>query len=208
MVWNKAKCELSLNTPRHVVEKVNSWVHYGAYEPLTAREAKQLLKANCTIDENGCWLWNLNTFKNGYGRLSCRAVRAIGFGISRVHIVAYLLWNGEVPEGKFVCHSCDVKRCFNPKHLWLGTNHDNQKDAVNKGVFAAYWTKERRAAKGILNSGAGNPMYGRSGTAAPCYGRVGALHPMFGTHHTSKARAQISASCKATFAAKRCLNAS
>jgi hypothetical protein len=125
MVWRKPKYELSPDTPKRVAEKVNSWVHYGTYEPLTAREAKQLLKANCVVDENGCWLWNLNTFTNGYGRLSCKVARAIGFGVSRVHVVAYLLWKGKVPKGKFVCHFCDVKRCFNPRHLWPGTNHDN-----------------------------------------------------------------------------------
>jgi hypothetical protein len=32
-----------------------------------------------------------------------------------------------------VCHSCDVRACCNPDHLWLGTQSDNIKDAIAKG---------------------------------------------------------------------------
>jgi len=48
--------------------------------------------------------------------------------------VAYRVWKGAIPDGMFVCHTCDVKRCINPDHLWLGTNRDNIKDAISKGV--------------------------------------------------------------------------
>lgn len=32
-----------------------------------------------------------------------------------------------------MCHSCDVRRCCNPKHLWLGTRADNNLDRAAKG---------------------------------------------------------------------------
>jgi hypothetical protein len=86
-----------------------------------------------------------------------------------------------------------VKLCFNPKHLWLGTNQENQIDASEKGVFARYWTKEKRMSYSQTYSGAGNPMYGRTGEAAPAYGRIGSLHPMFGKHHTAESKDKISA---------------
>lgn len=50
--------------------------------------------------------------------------------------------------------------------------------------------------KSELQSGAGNPMFGRTGQDAPCYGRVGDKHPMFGTHHSEEVRARISAKTK------------
>ncbi len=49
-----------------------------------------------------------------------------------VHRVAYALAHGEVPVGLCVCHSCDNKRCFEPTHLFLGTQTDNMRDAGDK----------------------------------------------------------------------------
>jgi hypothetical protein len=182
--------------PATLLRKLDSWRRNGERLPLTAKESRRLLKANCKITPRWCWVWKLITFVSGYGRLPNKLHRAIGFGTGRVHVVAYRSWSGEVPHGKYVCHSCDVKRCFNPAHLWLWTNKDNQLDAVKKGVFKRWWTKARRKAWGARLVGDGNPMYGRRGTAAPAYGRVGKLHPMFGKHHTETAKLKIAKSLR------------
>jgi hypothetical protein len=74
-----------------------------------------------------CWLW-IGKQYGGYGRL--------GFGrgrIFRAHRLAWLLFKGEIPEGLIVCHKCDVTRCVNPEHLFLGTNKDNTADMFEKG---------------------------------------------------------------------------
>lgn len=49
------------------------------------------------------------------------------------HRLAWYLANGEIPKGMYVCHTCDVKACIRPDHLFLGTPSDNQQDAVKKG---------------------------------------------------------------------------
>ena len=155
------------------------------------------LLTNFIIDENGCWLWQGSIWDNGYGRIA--RYRKLPDTSERAHIFSYLYHRGSILQGKLVCHTCDVNSCINPDHLWLGTNRDNQLDAVKKGSFTRYWTPARRRACSKKYSGKGNPMFGRTGKAAPAFGRVGALHPMFGKHHSQKAKNKISMSLKRTF---------
>lgn len=51
----------------------------------------------------------------------------------KVHRSVWRIFNGDIPEGVFVCHSCDNRRCINPNHLFLGTALDNMHDKINKG---------------------------------------------------------------------------
>jgi hypothetical protein len=51
----------------------------------------------------------------------------------RAHRVAAQLALGPIPKGKVVCHTCDVDRCCNPRHLWYGTQKDNIHDMMAKG---------------------------------------------------------------------------
>jgi hypothetical protein len=41
--------------------------------------------------------------------------------------------NGPIPDGMWVCHTCDTPPCVRPLHLFLGTNRDNSQDALAKG---------------------------------------------------------------------------
>ncbi len=77
-----------------------------------------------------CWEWNGAIIQNGYGQIGILAGKA-GYA----HRVSYELHNGPIPDGMYVCHSCDNKRCVNPNHLWLGTAKDNAQDARKKGLI-------------------------------------------------------------------------
>jgi len=145
------------------------------------------------VVEDECWIWSGTMWGNGYGRISRH--RPVSKYSQRAHIASYQHHIGNT-GGLFVCHKCDRKACINPAHLWLGTNSENQRDAVKKGVFASLWTQDRRKKMSERVSGAGNPMYGVRGKDAPCYGRSGAKHPMFGKRHSDQVKKQISATLR------------
>lgn len=47
--------------------------------------------------------------------------------------MVYKIFKGKIPAGLMVCHTCDVRNCINPDHLFLGTAQDNSTDMVQKG---------------------------------------------------------------------------
>lgn len=79
---------------------------------------------------DNCWLWEGATLPNGYGQFNDEDK------LSYAHRVSYRLTYGLIPEGKLVCHRCDVRNCVNPAHLFLGSHSDNMQDAVAKGRAA------------------------------------------------------------------------
>jgi len=74
-----------------------------------------------------CWIWTGANNGKGYGQVTFGGKRQLA------HRVMWQVFKGEIPEGKFVCHTCDTPACVNPDHMFLGTNADNIKDSYNKG---------------------------------------------------------------------------
>jgi HNH endonuclease len=77
--------------------------------------------------ENKCWKWKTYKNKQGYGRLGIAAGQCVN-----AHRVSWVIHNGQIPDGLFICHTCDNPECTNPKHLFLGTRQDNINDMMVK----------------------------------------------------------------------------
>lgn len=100
--------------------------------PLNQRLFDRLV-AKIVADERGCWLWtgSLHTstkYPAGHHGLTMFKGKSIS-----THRAMWIAVHGSIPDGMHVCHSCDVPRCINPDHLWLGTHQDNMADMNRKG---------------------------------------------------------------------------
>jgi hypothetical protein len=76
---------------------------------------------------SGCWLWCAGMSTTGYGSFS------VNGRPDHAHRASWILHHGPIPPDLFVCHRCDVRKCVNPDHLWLGTHQQNITDMVEKG---------------------------------------------------------------------------
>ncbi len=90
------------------------------------------------VDQSGgpdaCWPWTAARTRYGHGvfKVKGRMLRA-----SRVAWA--LVTDTPIPDSLYACHNCpggDRPECVNPSHLFIGTNADNQQDAVKKGRIA------------------------------------------------------------------------
>src|SRR5689334_13012943 len=74
-------------------------------------------------DGSGCIRWQGAHTPKGYGLISVE-----GRG-RRVHILAHLLWIGDIPEGCEIDHvakrGCRWRDCLNPQHLEAVTHVEN-----------------------------------------------------------------------------------
>lgn len=94
--------------------------YHGSYCSLKCK-----LLSGVVIQENGCWIYR----KSSSGSYS--KVRWESKWIS-AHRASYEVFKGSVEDKKWVCHTCDIPKCINPDHLFVGSASENRKDAVFK----------------------------------------------------------------------------
>lgn len=91
--------------------------------PIKERFESKIFHSPC-----GCWFWTASVRPDGYGQIMTKK------GLPRkANRAAWEIYRGQIPEGLFVCHTCDNKLCVNPDHLFLGTALDNVRDMDRKG---------------------------------------------------------------------------
>lgn len=72
------------------------------------------------------WQWIGCKTNGGYGQIRNGQMKL-------AHRVSYELFNGPIPKGMLVLHSCDDPGCVNPEHLHLGNNSTNAKEMMERG---------------------------------------------------------------------------
>lgn len=98
---------------------------YEAAQNMALREL--LMHSRAVRSEKGCWIWLKTKNRKGYGVISWGRFRFA------VHRLSFAFHKGLIPQGFVVMHECDTPSCFNPQHLFLGTQHENMRDMKRKG---------------------------------------------------------------------------
>lgn len=79
------------------------------------------------VDTSGeCHIWTGAISDTGYGAFK------LDGKLMGAHRAAWIIAHGPIPGKAEVCHSCDVRSCVNPAHLWLGAHEENMDDMVSK----------------------------------------------------------------------------
>lgn len=103
------------------------------------------------VDRSGeCWIWKGPVHTSGYGtfNLNKRPYQAHRVAYALAHPGATEFW-APIDKGSpgFVLHRCDVRRCCNPNHLYLGSYVENMRDMISRGRHGALSGQENHASK-------------------------------------------------------------
>lgn len=97
--------------------------------PIT-KSLPEFLLERVKPQDDGCWIWQKSVGTHGYGVAN---MARDGRGIVCAHVLSYEAFKGSVPPKKLVLHTCHVRKCCNPEHLYAGTRADNTRDMMQAG---------------------------------------------------------------------------
>lgn len=112
-------------------------------EPITPGELDNARFDAQVVISDGCWEWQGARQAFGYGAFGAR-----GRNYS-THRWQWERYNGPIPTGMAVLHSCDNPPCVRPDHLAIGTQAANVRDKMAKGRhrYRAFHGEEHPRAK-------------------------------------------------------------
>jgi len=85
------------------------------------------------IKTDGCWIFQGANISSGYGGFYMKRVAPEKSKSTSAHRVSWELTFGPIPDGLWVLHKCDNRRCVRPDHLFLGDRLANILDCAAKG---------------------------------------------------------------------------
>ncbi len=126
--------------------KVCIYYQDGSKGPWPLKITKPIKKITLEINEcrfwpkvkksDGCWEWQGKPNPDGYGAFYLGRDEYGKRRSTPAHRASWLIHHGEIPVGLEVLHTCDVRHCVRPDHLFLGTQKQNIQDALAKGRMA------------------------------------------------------------------------
>jgi hypothetical protein len=96
-----------------------------------------------------CWMWQLWTTHEGYGKLSITRDRKVTSKLA--HRWMYERFKGPIPVGMQLDHLCCQPSCVNPDHLEVVTNAENSRRGSTTKLD---WDKVREIRRCIAEEGA------------------------------------------------------
>jgi hypothetical protein len=80
-----------------------------------------------SVQDGACLRWTGCKDKDGYGLSSIKGTKLPAHRA----VMSFL----QDVTGKYVLHTCGVRDCINPEHLYLGDQKQNVQDQINAGTF-------------------------------------------------------------------------
>lgn len=104
--------------------------------PYNEKNIEQKLREKTVIGPiTNCWLWQ-GLLKNGYGMIGFRYRQV------KIHRLSAYLYLGLdlVDSNQKALHKreCNNKNCWNPDHLYVGSQQDNTLDSLVAGTFVRH----------------------------------------------------------------------
>jgi len=90
------------------------------------------------LNDSRCWMFTGHINAYGYGILffSKKSISEEFKFQCVAHRASYMVFNRLLDRGEKCLHKCDNRPCFNPDHLYVGTQKDNMKDATLRRSYA------------------------------------------------------------------------
>ncbi len=109
--------------------------------PKYATVAEAIEAGSIPIPFSGCWIW-LGATAKGYGQLNHAGKHMTA------HRASYIAHHPDEPPPKLVCHTCDVRECVNPAHLYAGDYITNRADMLERKRWKHPWATRTHCTAG------------------------------------------------------------